>query len=370
VGGLSVRGAMRVNGIYDSNVYVQPDSPIADSGVLISPDLRVSTNWSRNALFVGVDADILRYARAELRSEDGWSARTGGVFQLGLYSKITADARISKEYESRLSPGAPADIVSSVGYRQNQGRLFYEYQQGRVRLVGRGDYTTLTYGSTVDAAGVRRDQSSRDREVGRVLGQAEYALSPDTSIFAQVAYIDTKYDALAGINPNRDSKGLRALGGVSFDITDLMRGKIGGGYVSRNYESPLYQDLRNFSLEARVEWFPTPLTTVTLNAEREVQDAVVSNSGGYLRTSADIRVDHELLRNLLLNATATYAHASYSGIEATSKVQRFTAGARYLINPRWSLNSSIAFSKRDNSGEFRLPEFSQFYTTVGIAASL
>ena len=370
VGSLSVRGALQVNGVYDSNVYVQPENEHADGGVLISPSIGVNTNWSRNALFIGGDADILRYANADLRAENGWSARTGGNFQLGLYSKLTADARISKEYDSRLSPGTPNGIISSIGFRRNVGRLSYEFQKGRIRLIGAGNYTTLAYGSTVDEEGVRREQSSRDRREVRAIGQAEYALSPDTSLFTQLTYINTEYDTPVGLNPNRDSSSVRALAGISFDITELMRGKIGGGYLTRDYKSPLYSDLRNFSLEARVEWFPTPLTTVTLNAERAVQDSVVSVSGGFLRTSADVRVDHELLRNLLLNATASYAYANYGGIAATSRIQRYTTGARYLVNPRWSLNTSVEYSKRNNSGAFRLPEFSQFYATLGISAAL
>jgi len=56
-----------------------------------------------------------------------------------------------------------------------------------------------------------------------------------------------------------------------------------------------------------MEFFPSPLTTVTISAQRLVQDAALGNVSAYRDTRGGLRVDHALLRNLLLSVAGTWA---------------------------------------------------------------
>ena len=60
---------------------------------------------------------------------------------------------------------------------------------------------------------------------------------------------------------------------------------------------------------------------------------------GYLASSVAAGVDHELLRNLLLNANAGYENDFFQGVSRTDAVFSAGAGIRYLLNRNLYLGS-------------------------------
>ncbi len=103
-------------------------------------------------------------------------------------------------------------------------------------------------------------------------------------------------------------------------------------------------------MNGSVEYFPTELTTITLRARRDVQDSVVRGAGGYVYTGGSARIDHELLRNLLIKASAEYAHEQYKNFDRSDNVTTLSGGGTYFVNHTVGLSATATWLRRDSSG--------------------
>jgi hypothetical protein len=204
------------------------------------------------------------------------------------------------------------------------------------------------------------DQSNRDSTGQNGTARGEYALTPDASVFLQADYDRLSYShpLLPGV-ANRDSATYRVIGGVSFDIATKIRGAIGAGYMSRGYDSPLYQGISGFTAEVKVDYFLDSLTTISLTGRRIIEDSPYVNSSGFVNTSVALRVDHELLRNVLLNLQGAFEHDSFTGLDETVDVVRVSAGARYLMSRSLGLGLSISHDARATNGSLNLPTYAE-----------
>lgn len=359
LGGFTLSPSLDITTAYTDNVYATP-SKTADGRVDFNPELAIRSNWSRNQLSLTGGANIRRYLDEKLRNEDGWYVRGGGRYELGLNGSLEATARAEKLFESRFSPSTTINVLSSVPYRYNQLRLLGETKRGRFRFAASGSYEDYDFSAVVVPGGGSLAQDNRDRRSWTGVALAEYAVSPDMAVFSQLTYEDIGYDTELSVSvPNRDSKTMRIIGGVSLDLTTLLRGRVGLGFMKRNYDAAIYRNIGGLSGEAVLEYFPSELTTMGLTVRRRIDDASVTNSSGYISTSTSLRVDHELLRNLILNVQASYELGKYRGIISKTKVFRVNGGAHYLINRMISLGFDIGYGERKNDGVPTGPEFNE-----------
>ncbi len=79
-------------------------------------------------------------------------------------------------------------------------------------------------------------------------------------------------------------------------------------------------------------------------------------------------MQHELLRNVLLNATADYTRDNFEGTSRTDNVFGLGAGVSYLLNRNLSLDANYRFTKRDSDDNNQ--EFDRNVVLVGITARL
>ena len=109
------------------------------------------------------------------------------------------------------------------------------------------------------------------------------------------------------------------------------------------------------SADARIEYFPTQLTTVTGDLQRLVQDsASLDGSPGYFANIISVRVDHELLRNFIVSATARGEYDDYKVINREDKIGEFGVGGRYLFTREVGVQADFSYVKRDSSGAFNV----------------
>lgn len=97
----------------------------------------------------------------------------------------------------------------------------------------------------------------------------------------------------------------------------------------------------------------TRLTTFTFSALRTVNTnnpTVGSTGTGYLASTVTANLDHELLRNLLLKANASYENDAFSGVSRTDNVFSAGAGVKYLLSRNLYLGGSFSYQQRTSSG--------------------
>ncbi|MDO7844601.1 outer membrane beta-barrel protein [Sphingomonas immobilis] len=356
---------------YSDNVYGFTNNPVSDGFFTIDPSITAQSDWSRHSISVDAGASLRRFATADNKNEDGYRFGVAGKLNIG-DSYIAARGRVRRAYESQISGSFTANTAASVPYVIKTGELRGAYQGARMRLVGFADYNKIDFVNTPSIIGGIVDQKTRDRATERGAIRLEYAATPGTSAFVQASIFGTQYDtgrALGGAQ-NRDSTGFRLLGGATFDLTAVVRGWFGLGYTKQVYDSPVYPTIEGVAGDIRIEYFMTQLTTVTFTGRRTIEDAVTPGSGGYFATSGRVRIDHELLRNVLLNVDGGVEWDDFSGITRRDKLWTISGGGNYLLNHQMGISAGISHIARDSKGAPLGQIFDETRGTVGFTFQL
>jgi hypothetical protein len=334
---------------YNDNIYARA-TEVSDYIFRIAPELVLDSNWNQHFLTMYVRGAADRYADNEDENTEEYSLGASGRLDVTRELNVAAGADYINTFEPRSAPNAPDNAVSPVEYDLTQAYISATRTAGRIRLSARLDGKGYDYSDGRNGAGGVIDQDYRDRDVVTATGRIEYAVSPDTAVFFQSIGNERDYDLDSPVQRERDSKGYELLAGANFEVSNLVRGEIAAGYIEQNYERGVYEDVDGFSAKAQLEWFVSEITTVNASAGRSVEDAANPGAGGMLLTSASIGVDHELLRNVVLNGRLTYADMDYRGIDRTDESVGASIGATYLLNRNVGINATLSTAKTESAG--------------------
>lgn len=354
---------------FTDNVFGTSSNKESDTIVVITPAVRFLTTWSRHEL--SGDASITRREHFDFSDESVWNytGGIGGQLDINREANLTAGARYSSLTEPRTSAGAAGQAAEPVEYQTFAAYFGGERASGRLKVQGQLDFNTYDYEDAPLFGGGIADQDFRDRDEFILTGRSDYAVSPDTALFARVRYNERAYDLSPPSVPLlRDSDGYTFDVGADFDIRGAARGVIGLGYTEQYYESASLDDIDGLSIEGLVEWFPTQLTTVTVNASRSVQDSAVAGSGGYFATSAGVSIDHELRRNVVLSARLTLSEDDFSGIDRKDERISVTAGVTYYLNRTAGIRASYSYLDQDSAGAAGNQDYSK--NVIGLSLVL
>ena len=343
---------------YEDNVYQTSSDRKADATATIAPNARFASNWSRHSLTIEAGADIKRFLTEARRNQDGWRVVGSGRYDIGGQMTLSGSARTARATEPPTSAAYPSAAAAASQYQSTQLQFNAGYAPGRLRLQGGFTFAAIGFDDVLTFGNGVISQNNRNSHTTSGSGRVEYAISPDTSMFAQGSYdrIDYARPLATGI-PNRSSDTFRALGGATFDLSTLLRGSLGVGYIRRRYDAALYRPIGGVTAEARVEYFPTPITTVTLTGRRLIEDASFINSGGFVNNTVALRLDHELLRYVLLNAQIGYEHDVFKGTDATLDIVRASGGARYILTRAIGIGASVLHDLRSAKGTGSGPSY-------------
>lgn len=367
LGGVVLNPFLDVSLGYDDNVYQTENDEKGDGLLTVAPRLVLTSDWSRHALNLDAGGTFVRYFDESPRDEDGWTVGGTGRLDIGRGS-ITAGARTSHIYESQLTGASVPDARSSIPVQASIFKILGDMKFARFRTVATVDHSIYDYQTVQLLNGTFYDQADRDRKITRAIGQVEYGITPDAGVFVRAGYTDTDYRNIQQVGAiNRDSHEWRFLSGLTMDVTALLRGSVGVGYVKRRYLAPGLPDVKGFSLDAKLEYFPTDLTTVTLTGRRQVEDSILGGSSGYFNNGVAMRIDHELLRNLIVNAGVDYEHDDYKGIDGSATILRMSGGGQYQANRLIWFNGNLAYGRRTSDNALNGPRLDEFRMTFGVS---
>jgi hypothetical protein len=336
---------------YNDNIYAVTTAPASDVIWRLKPAYTIQSNWSRHSASFYANASINRYTSHSAENTNDWAVGSDDRLDFARNASLSLGGEASELTEPRTSSSVPADAAKPVQYGYDDLYLGVQKAFSRWRLTARGDWTRFDYYSVPSVTGGIINENDRDHIIGRLLGRADYAVSPDTALFVQVSG-DWRNYRLPGTpqTPSRDSSGYEALAGANFDVTALIRGEIGVGYLSENFKSAAYRRASGLGVRGNLDWFVTELTTVNLQASRTVNDSGIEHSAGYLATNVGARVDHELLRNVIVTAGGQYSHSKYNGIDRADDDYSANAGVTYFMNRHVGVNAYYSYLKQNSSG--------------------
>jgi hypothetical protein len=160
----------------------------------------------------------------------------------------------------------------------------------------------------------------------------------------------TDYRVAQNINtPILTSDGQSAIGGFSFDLAGVMRGALGVGYSQRRYREAPQDDLGVVSVQARADFFPFQMTTVSFIGQRLAQDSGLGGTS-YIDTRLRAEIDQSLRENLVFIFSASVANQKYLVISQKNNIRLFQGNFRYQANRWLSFNSELSYKFSQSNG--------------------
>lgn len=358
LGGFTAYPKLSVGVERDDNVGAAATNADEDTIYVVQPELvleRITHDGQVQAFIRGgrrMNEDFVKETTTDYQGGlTGSYALGGGIVLLG-------GADYGRYTEPRTSTLAPVGTVKPVEYTSGQAKLGLSWTLDRLRLSGSVEGQDYDFRDGRTVADAEIDQDFRDRQIMTYTARAEYAVTPNTSIFLVSAFDDRKYDRQPpAVALNRSSKGKDIAVGANFDLSALARGEIQIGYVEQNYEDAALRDIEGLTGKAVLEWFPTDLTTLTLTGSRAVRDATVPGAGGFLSGDYGLQIDQELLNNLIVTARLGYGRDEYKGIDRDDKRTTGYLGANYLLNRNVGFTLAYDYLKQESKGAAVGPTF-------------
>ncbi|MDP9057271.1 MAG: outer membrane beta-barrel protein [Pseudomonadota bacterium] len=329
-----------------NNVYEVAQNKVGDIFGFLQPALHVNSDWSSNQVGLDVSGDLRRYLHQVARNQDAWQVASHVRLDVDEDFNVRLDGQAGRIYESPYTSDAVSNEEVLSYYYRIMGSAQATYTQGRVRIEGALDTTAYTFNFIRFPNGSTIDQTYRNRVTNRASLIAEYALSPSASLYTQTTVDQNKYQEKYFFGqPNRDSTGYQIAGGISMDLAGLLRGSLGVGYTRRSYKAAVYQAISGVSVQGKVDLFPTPITTVTLTAQRLIQDSSLGNSSGYIDTRFGGEVDHEVLENLILTGNVAYYIQSFPTLNAGRHFLTVGGGGTFWFNHSVGVKLGVTYAQ-------------------------
>lgn len=359
LGAVTVRPSVSLDIGTDSNIFYEPTNETDDIVYVTRPRVEAQTTWSRHQIAVSAGMDDFRYQDSDSEHHTDLYVDAEGRLDIRRGTYLVAGGGQSRRAESRSAPDSPGAAAKPVRFEDRHAHIAAIHEFGRFRGTLRLEKQGLNYKDAPLVGGGVSDQDIRDYTVTRATGRLEYALSPDTAVFGQVSGNKREYE----IKPpraafNRDSEGSDYLIGINTDLTNLIRGEVAAGYLQQNYDDPSLSSPKGLALEGRMEYFATPLTTLTFSGRRRVEETVAAASASaYLTTAFGGRIDHELRRNILVTGGLETQKREFEGADRDDDLLFADVGARFLLNRRVELGAAWRFERQDSSGALSAQDY-------------
>jgi hypothetical protein len=348
---LGVRlGAFRLNAAgeggvgYDSNVFGVKNGVKSSGYSTEAGTVSLDSDWTRHAVGASAQISARQYFSQSTLGWYDYNVGTFGRYDFSAYTNVQANYRHYREHLDVYNYDVQtAGITKPVPYDSDEFQVTGTTRFNRLGLLATGLYRTyrfenVTFGNTT--------QNVAQQDFNSAIGAfgASYAVAPGRFVTAVVRLQDISYTN--SISSGRDSFTYEALVGFQYDFDGVWQGRGMVGWRHRDYRSNAIKPLEGPAFEGTLIWVPTQLTNVNFYAARTIEESIRNNAVSYNRTRGGIRVDHELLRNVILNGDIRVQNTSYQSPKQSATDLIFTVGARWLINRNLALTGSYSYARR------------------------
>lgn len=351
------------------NVKTGEGDGASDVFMAFSPAIKLRSQFVRHTFNANISGTIPRYhtekeqnrnafiADASIRLDlpRGWFVALSGstedlVEKPGL--KLPANAQFPLTYNRKR-----AEIASGFVYNDLEATASFTFQRYNYddnSLVLGASSTPLPLG-----ANNRSDETLRFR--------VSYAISPRFSVYGASRLSLRRYE-LSTLQ-NRDSDVNALVVGARYSHSNIILVDLAVGGVDQKFLNPNIPDLTGLNVISNIEWSPTRLTTFRANFTRQEGDPFILEATSLLSNLSSIRVDHELLRNLVIMAEFSNTENKYMGIDRSDTFKTVTVGGRYVLNRRYAVKMNYSNSQLKSVGISRARDYKNAILSVGIVFS-
>lgn len=356
LGGFNLNASLDLGVASTDNLFAEETNEQDDMIYTAGLRGRLQSNWRRHAL--GFEAGATTVSHEDFSSEDYDTSFAGvsGRLDVGSNTQISGRARMAHEVESRRDPDAPASTDPLVEYDRTDVSVSAQHTFSRFRVGATASQQDREYDGLA---------SNRDFDETAFNGRFEGEVTPNIGLFVSGTVDERDYENTPGLN----SEGQTYLVGAALRLTDLMRGEIAVGQFERDYDDPAIGSSDGLAIAANLEWYITRLTTVTLDARRNSEENVGDTVTPFVESRYGARVDHELLRNVILTGGLQAGSREYDDVIARDDDFFYAdVGADWLINRRLVLNGR--FERAEVESDIVGADFEEDRISLGLSVRL
>lgn len=342
-----------ITGSYSDNVGFDEDDEDSDFVTEIEPSVSIVSQWSRHLLQLEVGSDIAIHAEESDEDFQDFFALGDGRYDISRQTNVVGNAQARLTHEGRDDPEDAGDDELTEIYEFGGG-LSINHQINRLGFTLGGDVLRSVFDDD--------DEEDRNANVYDLLLRTSYEVSPRFDMFVEGRYnIEDRDDNVDDNGIERDTDGYEARIGADLDLTAVLFGEVFAGYRVQRFEEDAFDDETGVSFGVDLNWNPTLLTSVGFSGQRDFRPTDEGGAASNFRTEFGVTVDHEVLRNLIVNGEARYQNDDFRGDDREDDSILLGAGATYWINRNLSVNAGYDYSERDSNeaGEdFTVNQFS------------
>lgn len=356
VGSFILYPDLDIIGTFNSNILGQASKPLSDYIVALQPAADLKSDWNNNALNFHADGTFNKYTEHSDQDYNDYTFSSDGRLDIDRSAILFGGVGYSVRHQPVYSPNNLGSVVPGL-----QTAVPEQYSDLSARAGGQKTFNRLSFrlDATYDQYSFSDVASSSGANVPFHLenyNEEQFILRSAYELFPlSEVYILTKYDIrnhdfssdLFGFN--RNSTGFTTAAGAKYDLTGIIFVDAYAGYFQQNYKDSRLPSLNGPTFAAKLTWNVTRLTTVTGSLTRGVAESDLPGVSGYVATVGEAHVDHELLRNLILRASAGWEEDVFQGINRTDDYYAAGVGAKYLINRNFSLSLDYSFQVRNST---------------------
>jgi hypothetical protein len=337
---LMIRPLLGLTAGYDDNIFGGPNHRVAGE-LAAQPSVLMGTESSAGSLGTYLSANDVHYWGEPSQNRTDGTAFLGGTINLGR-DKLTLGGGYLAQHEERTALDAlPSD--RPVAFTVENLRASYASDFGRFTVTPSIDLNRWRFDNTT-IFGLPVSEAARDRTTAQSGVTLRYGWMTGRDLLWVTRVVSTHYDHPAAGVPSNNSTSWQTLLGVDYDDDTVWRYRLLGGVEYRQAASTAVASQTTGIAEAGITWSPTGMTTVRATASRGIEDAAQAGLSSFTYTSAQLSLDHEYLRNVLLSASATIRRASFNQTGGQQLGIGFGTGATWLINRDLRLSLTYDFA--------------------------
>jgi hypothetical protein len=292
-GSFRLRPAIEVSGGYDTNPARTTAGGGASNFGIVAPELQVNSSWSRHELTANLRGSYTSYGAAPSQDRPAFDGKIDGRIDVTSLTRIDLESRLLVATDNPGSPNIQAGLARLPVSTDIGGSIGLGQRFNRFDVAIKGGLDRTTYQNSVFTDGTTASNDDRNFDQYSTQFRTGYELTPGVKPFLEID-ADTRHHDLAVDRSgfDRNSQGRAAKLGSTFELSRILTGQLGFGYLERSYTDRSLPDLKGPTFDASLTWLASALTTFKLTAVTSANESTLAGVSGVFTHEVGIEVDH------------------------------------------------------------------------------
>ena len=334
---------------YDDNIFGTSSDAQKDWRSELRAALNVQSALPRHVLDFNVGAKMVSYLDHSDQDYANANATLRGAVHIDHANTLAVTILSDLSHEERHEVTAPRAAGEPVPVIRNRASVGYTHDAGKL-------YGTLSFNAehqnfldikAID--GKVLDQDTRDQTTLSGQLRAGYRFSPGYEVIGKVRVLRNTNSGED--RANRDSNGLDALAGVSWETNPLVKWELLGGVGWRDYDRTDLATLQTELLEGHVRWLPTQRLSLYGTAKYMIDDSIGAQDAGRITHEGEVRAEYEIFHDLVATGSAGIKDIQFIGTPRTDVTVEANVGLQYFYTKNTLFTLDYNYENRQSNEE-------------------